>query len=364
VILRVLWWFSLASWPTTEISLRLLTASRHRYTDADASGRSLHKRSSGRGRFVFSSNGDPARAAATTSGLIEKPPVAWLSGVAQSLFATLFPSECRLCDAFLTNISRLPVCEECISAMQPMAGSFCARCGERLVSRRSELPDGASGVLAGPDGRDARLSIEDDADGICGVCRIAPPPYSVASAYGSYDTGLRELIHLLKYDSVRPAANVLGSMLAQVIVRMQPAFRAEDILVVPVPLHSAKLRQRGFNQAELIARAAVKRGARLELSPHLLERRRVTQSQIGLTQNQRKENLRGAFRVAKRDNVEGREVLLVDDVFTTGTTVSECARVLLRAGASKVWIATVARTLKTNVRAAEDFETLPVAMAG
>ena len=86
------------------------------------------------------------------------------------------------------------------------------------------------------------------------------------------------------------------------------------------------------------------------LHSRVLERRRETQSQIGLTRHQRRENLRGAFAVARPKEIAGREILLVDDVFTTGTTVSECARVLLRAGASKVFVATVARTLKDEVK--------------
>jgi predicted amidophosphoribosyltransferase len=83
----------------------------------------------------------------------------------------------------------------------------------------------------------------------------------------------------------------------------------------------------------------------------VLERTRDTQSQIGLTPHQRRENMRGAFRVKNRERLSGREVLLVDDVFTTGATASECARVLRRAGAARVWVATVARTLKAEVQA-------------
>jgi ComF family protein len=125
--------------------------------------------------------------------------------------------------------------------------------------------------------------------------------------------------------------------------------------VVPVPLHARKLRQRGFNQTELIVREALKIGGgngRLVLCSGVLERRRETQSQIGLTRHQRRENIRGAFAVAKPEQIVSREVLLVDDVFTTGTTVSECARVLLRAGASKIYVATVARTLKADAMGA------------
>jgi len=121
--------------------------------------------------------------------------------------------------------------------------------------------------------------------------------------------------------------------------------------VVPVPLYLRKQRQRGFNQAEMIAREALeqlRRPKRLELCPGVLLRCRETSSQIGLTRHQRRENLRGAFAVSDPTRIVKRDILLVDDVFTTGTTASECARVLLRAGAARVWVATVARTLKIS----------------
>ncbi len=185
----------------------------------------------------------------------------------------------------------------------------------------------------------------------CGLCRRLEPPYSKAVAYGSYDGGLRELIHLLKYEQMRPAAGALGRMLAETIAGLEsaPSWDQPWTAVVPVPLHARKLRQRGFNQSELIAREALKivgRNDQLVLHARVLERRRETQSQTGLTRHQRRENIRGAFAVVRPEQITGRAILLVDDVFTTGTTVSECARVLRRAGASKIYVATVARTLK------------------
>ncbi len=208
----------------------------------------------------------------------------------------------------------------------------------------------------------------------CGLCQKLEPPYAKASAYGSYEGGLRELIQLLKYQRVRPAASVLGRMLAEAIDDLQPFFAADPI-VIPVPLHHRKLRERGFNQSETIASAAVKLlQARfsLQLKPDLLERRRQTQSQTGLSRHQRRENMRGAFVLTEREQIKGRDVLLIDDVFTTGTTVSECARVLRRAGASKVYVATVARTLKAQAQAVKivsDFDSeakqeLAIAAAG
>jgi ComF family protein len=180
----------------------------------------------------------------------------------------------------------------------------------------------------------------------CPVCRRVDRPFLRAVAYGSYDGGLRELIHLLKYSGVRPAGNVLGRMLAEAFAKVEPEFGPDQVLVIPVPLYKGKRRQRGFNQAESIARAASKNLPRLQLATDLLVRTRATQSQIGLTSHQRRENMRGAFAVARAAEVTGREILLIDDVYTTGTTVTECARVLRKAGAAKVWVATVARTLK------------------
>lgn len=223
--------------------------------------------------------------------------------------------------------------------MSPIADGLCALCGERLFS---------SYAFAGSEG-EVR----------CGLCRRIEPVFARAVAYGSYESGLRELIHLLKYGRVRPAANVLGRMLAEAIAMIEPEFPSEPVALIPVPLHRTRLRQRGFNQAELIARAAMKLrpDGRLLLCPGL-ERKRETTSQIGLTSHQRRENLRGAFGVLHPEAVRGREVLVVDDVYTTGATVSECARVLRRAGATKVWVATVARTLKVS---SQHMEIRPVA---
>lgn len=183
---------------------------------------------------------------------------------------------------------------------------------------------------------------------LCGACQEELPPYQKAVAYGAYDGELRELIHLLKYDQVHPAASVLGHMLGSALAKLE---LPGDVLVVPVPLHASKRRQRGFNQAELIAQSAFKpmHDKRIQLATNVLQRVKPTVSQIGLTKNQRQENIRGAFKVAHLSKVSGRAVLLVDDVMTTGTTAAECARVLRRAGAAKVWVATVARTLKNSV---------------
>jgi ComF family protein len=184
-------------------------------------------------------------------------------------------------------------------------------------------------------------------DGRCHGCRDFEPEFARAMSFGEYEGGLRGLVHLLKYESILPVASVLGGMMADTIVELLPSCGESAPLVVPVPLHKSKRSDRGFNQAELIARAALKRlPKRLELATDVLVRQRATLSQVGLTREQRIENLRDAFRVRDRHLLRGTTVILVDDVMTTGTTLSECARVLKQAGAERVFAATVARAFQ------------------
>jgi ComF family protein len=275
------------------------------------------------------------------------------------LLSVLFPSHCRLCQAPLTRMSRLPVCHVCLANIQPVEGPRCAACGERLMSRYLH-EDTPEGVLRQAQDRPCATP------SLCLMCRQNEPTFTRASAYGSNEAGLRDLVHLLKYERVRPAAKVLGRMLAEVAAGLAESFGPQPPVVIAVPLHASKMRQRGFNQSELIARAMLKlKPAALDvkLNTTALVRHRATESQTGLTPPQRQDNVRGAFGVARGDQIRGRDILLVDDVFTTGSTVSECARVLRRAGAGRVFVATVVRVLKPEAQRAEPEIEEPQAMA-
>ena len=188
---------------------------------------------------------------------------------------------------------------------------------------------------------------------LCRVCRVAPPPFERAVAYGPYEGRMRDALHAFKYDGMRPASRGLGRMLAAAIAQIAEEAPAE-LLVVPVPLHRSKYSARGFNQARVLAVEALVAlrkshpAWKLTLAPDTLLRQRATLTQAGLTPRQRRANLRGAFRVAQADAVKDRDILLIDDILTTGATARAAASTLLRAGAASVWVATLARAGRTQ----------------
>lgn len=300
-----------------------------------------------------------AQGRAADHGLSDHGFASWAERVAATLFFTLFPADCRICGSPLIKVSRLPVCETCLIALTPLQESYCTVCGEAL-----HVP-AYFDRLAADRGETERLEADRiEVETRCLLCQRTDPPFERAVAYGSYDGELRDLIHLLKSQQVRPAAAFLGRMLAETIANLEQAMPvgtlfSSKITVIPVPLYTRKQAQRGFNQAEMIARDALKRllrPKRFDLCPGVLLRRRETGSQIGLTRHQRRENMRGAFAVSDPTRILNRDIVLIDDVYTTRTTASECVRVLRRAGGARVWVAKVARTLKLKI---SDVITLP-----
>ena len=202
----------------------------------------------------------------------------------------------------------------------------------------------------------ANLSVEcePELERLCQPCRLAAPAFVKAVAYGGYQGQLRSLVHLLKYQGMQPVARQLGKLLADSLQGLAGS-APRQMLVIPVPMHRAKQRQRGFNHAELLARVAIAEMHwrdpqwKLHLQTGLLRRVRATVSQAGLTTAQRRQNLRGAFLVSQSAKLQGRHVLLVDDIYTTGATARACSRVLMRAGAASVYVVTVARAQRESV---------------
>jgi len=185
--------------------------------------------------------------------------------------------------------------------------------------------------------------VEDGPDHLCGRCLLKEPPFDAARSYGVYEAVLHDAVHAFKYGGNLTLGEQLGRLMAR---HEYPSFRIRDYeLLVPVPLHPRRLRQRGFNQSVLLAREISKhRGIPLDF----LALRRVidTESQAGLKKDERRSNMKKAFSVPDPERVRGRRILLVDDVHTTGSTLGECAKTLLRGGAESVGALTLARAIQ------------------
>jgi ComF family protein len=251
--------------------------------------------------------------------------------VVDDLVTTIFPSDCRVCGEPLLRADLSPVCDECIDRVQEQSMTLCVRCGEAL------------------DMEGVRFAGQFPVEGLlCSPCRMAPPEFERAVAHALYRDEMREMVHLLKYERMREVARPLGKMLARTIETLE-AEAGKELLVVAVPLFRSKEWERGYNQAVLISDAALvelkksRPGWRLQAAHGVIRRVKDTRSQFELTPKGRRRNLQGAFAIADGSILAGREVLLIDDIYTTGATARVCSRVLRQAGASKVWVATVSR---------------------
>ena len=177
--------------------------------------------------------------------------------------------------------------------------------------------------------------------GLCGLCSAGVIRYDAAYSYGGYDGALRTLLHLFKYSRMRSLAAPLGRLM----VRALPRDERIDV-IVPMPIHWHRLLTRGFNQSHLLAReVAARSGLPVE---RLLRRSRNTPVQAGLTGRERRLNVKNSFAVPHPARVEGRCVLLIDDVLTTGATLNAASGALKQAGASRIAVLTLARPDRRN----------------
>lgn len=237
-----------------------------------------------------------------------------------ALASLVFPAPCRICEATLTTASRIPVCSTCLDSLQPLAGAACQKCGRPFVSAV------AVAIAA--------------AQPLCHLCRRDVYHFDCARSFAVYNDAMVRAIVLLKYHAVTPLGGWFAARLAEMIARDPESFAAD--VVVPVPLHPTRLRERRFNQAELIARPLA-RSLGLPLRPVLLMRTKPRPDKLKLTRKERWQTVRGAYAMRADTKIDKVRVLLVDDVFTTGATLDACARVLRQAGASRVVALTVAR---------------------
>jgi ComF family protein len=242
-----------------------------------------------------------------------------LTTLLDAVLAVVFAPSCAVCEALLEHPTAGPICQRCWGAILPLTPPLCQTCGDPLATWRV-------------------IDIQAE---LCPRCRRRRSAIEQARAIGAYDGPLRTIVHALKYEGRRSLAPRLAAMMRA---------RCSEVLagsscVVPVPLHSSRRRERGFNQAADLARCLDRPVLKA------LRRVRATPSQAALPAARRHQNVRNAFaptRAARR--LQGEIVVLVDDVCTTGATLEACARVLKAAGVAQVRALTAARVVTSPRR--------------
>ncbi|PIP47218.1 MAG: amidophosphoribosyltransferase [Deltaproteobacteria bacterium CG_4_8_14_3_um_filter_51_11] len=240
-------------------------------------------------------------------------------GFKKAFLDLIFPPRCPLCDRFidskLSSYEGTDFCSECVSSFKPVTSPHCTVC---WVPMKGNI----------------------DENHLCGACADNRPVYKEAAAPFIYEGLIADAIHQLKYGKKTHLAKSLGPFMASLAKTWITC--KGGLITMPVPLHSKRLRERGFNQSLLLARQ-VAGALNLELDYLSLRRIRHTSPQMALGMKERHENVKEAFEVVAREKCKGRIILLIDDVATTGTTLNECAKALMAAGASEVFCLTLAK---------------------
>jgi ComF family protein len=241
-----------------------------------------------------------------------------VTAVLTALTELLFPTLCLTCGGVLSERREHPFCPDCHDGIRFITDPLCTVCG---------IP----------------YPVEESPDHVCGDCLLRKRHIGSARSLGVYESVLLDAVHAFKYGGNLTLGERLGRLMAQ---HEYPAFRIQDYsLIVPVPLHPRRLRQRGFNQAVILAREISRRHG-VAMDFRTLRRIVDTGSQTGLKKEERRSNIRKAFTITVSERIRGQNILLVDDVYTTGSTLGECARTLLKAGAETVGALTLARAIQ------------------
>ena len=229
----------------------------------------------------------------------------------------IFPPQCLGCAEILQHLNLQTFCACCRGKIRFINGSHCQICG--LAFFDSPAPDH-----------------------LCGNCLEKKPSFILARAVASYETLILDTIHQFKYGRDISTGAALASFMAEFCF---PDFDFTNYsVIIPVPLHIRRLRERGFNQSLILAKAIGKKYS-IPVNFSLLKRNKSTLTQTGLDKIQREKNIRGAFTVTDNAKIEDKSTILIDDVYTTGATINQCAKTLIKAGASKVAVLTLARVL-------------------
>ncbi|MCP2518928.1 ComF family protein [Candidatus Aminicenantes bacterium AC-708-M15] len=240
-----------------------------------------------------------------------------LKNVINLIEVLLFPSYCEICSSFLESFEEKVICNECWEKIIPYRGQICLKCGKAIKSSFYQPH-------------------------YCQHCLTNVPTFSLHRSFGKYEGVLKDIILLFKFKRKRVLGKKLG-YLAYETLKANPIFLKSEV-IIPVPLYPKREKERGFNQCEIIA-IELEKLTNIRFLKNVLIKIKDTPPQSVLDFKKRKNNVKGAFYVKNSLHIYKKNVLLIDDVYTSGSTIMECSKILKKAGAKEIFVLTLAQTV-------------------
>jgi len=240
----------------------------------------------------------------------------------EGLLNFIFPLDCKICEKPIRESKGYSICEDCFKTIELIEQPYCVKCGKPLIPT---------------------VFFKQNRKILCLDCKRKKYSFEFSRSTGVYDKVLKKCIHLFKYYGEKKLAKPLGKLMVDSLVK-NDEFKKKIDLIIPVPLHGNDLKKRGFNQSVLLGKV-IGDYLSIPVGESVLIKKKITLFQVNLSKKERKKNILRAFSVEKPEEIKGKNILILDDVFTTGATIEECAKELMKARTKNIFVLTLARTV-------------------
>ena len=242
--------------------------------------------------------------------------------IKEGLLNFVFPLDCKICEKPIRESRGYSICEDWFKTIELIEHPYCIKCGKPLLTNDF---------------------FEQNREILCLDCKRKKYSFEFSRSIGIYHKTLKKCIHLFKYYGEKKLAKPLGKLMVDYLLKNNE-FENKFDLIIPVPLHKNDLKKRGFNQSVLISKV-IGDYFSVPVGESVLTKKTETSFQVNLSKKEREKNILKAFSVEKSEEIKGKNILILDDVFTTGATVEECAKELIKSQANNIFVLTLARTV-------------------
>ncbi len=242
--------------------------------------------------------------------------------ITEGILNFVFPLDCKICKKPIRESKGYSICEDCFKTIELIEQPYCIKCGKPLIPTDF---------------------FKQNREIFCLDCKIKKYSFEFSRSTAIYDKALKKCIHLFKYYGEKKLAKPLGKLMVDYLLK-NGEFENKLDLIIPVPLHKNDLKKRGFNQSVLLGKV-IGDYFSIPVKESVLVKKKLTSFQINLSKKEREKNILGAFSVEKPEEIKGKNILILDDVLTTGSTVEECAKELMKARAKNIFVLTLAQTV-------------------